>query len=377
MPPTDRARRTLHIAAALALLAIVSPVTLIAQDGLLLQGVADGELWSTSKTSNLLTRNNGQVAPLGRLQVWGAYQLFRDLVAYGQLHVEGGSASSDTADGHVYSEQFGLRYGPSPKLVIDAGRLAPVVGTFAQRRLSTRNPLIGTPDGYSLSYPYGAEISGEFPHFDYRAAVVSLPVYHEIYVPQPTARARPAIGAGVTPMTGLRFGASFTAGSYLNDGYSNAQLDGKSWSSYEQRIVALDLAYSVGYLETHAEYAHGRYDVPKASAVAGDTYYGEVKYTFTPRFFVAARAERNRYPFIRAFGTTWVARLTDFVNGEAGVGYRVTASTLVKATIRGDRWWVAPGAVGFLGTGGHAIAVQWSQSFDAINWLEGWRTGSY
>ena len=101
----------------------------------------------------------------------------------------------------------------------------------------------------------------------------------------------------------------------------------------------------------------------------GYTYYGEAKYTLTPRFFVAARAERNNYPFVRAFGNSWTARLTDFVDGEAGVGYRLTATTLLKASVRADRWWVAPGATGFKGQGGPALAMQVSQSFDAMSWF--------
>ena len=56
-----------------------------------------------------------------------------------------------------------------------------------------------------------------------------------------------------------------------------------------------------------------------SSALVGWTYYGETRYTITPRLFVAARVERNDYPFIRAGnGTGWLAKLTDFVDGETG-----------------------------------------------------------
>jgi hypothetical protein len=344
---------------------------LIAQGGVLLQGIADGELWSTTAKSNLLTRNGGNVGEVGRLEVWGAYEPFRGFVIYGQLRGEAGNARADSARADLTSEQFGVRYAASRAFVVDVGRLSPVLGTFAARHQSTRNPLIGLPDGYSLEYPYGAEVSGETSHFDYRAAMVSLPSYHEGYVPTPTQRLRPALGAGFTPITGLRFGASFSQGAYLNDDLTPAQLAGKSWSSYDQRIIGLDFAYAVGYLETHAEYSQGSYDIPgTATRTTGQTYYGEMKYTFTPRFFVAFRAERNDYPFIRPFGTTWVAKLTDFEDGEVGVGYRLTAATLVKMSVRGDRWWVAPYAAGFLGQGGPAIAMQLSQSFDVLSWFE-------
>src|SRR5262249_12665518 len=160
-----------------------------------------------------------------------------------------------------------------------------------------------------------------------------------------TRRFRPAVGAGFTPIVGLRIGGSFTTGSYLNDDYTPTQLSGQSWSYYEQRVGAADLAFARGYLETHFEASRGTYAVPgRATPIMGFSYYGEAKYTFTPRFFLAARAERNKYPFIRANATAWTSRLTDFVDGELGAGYRLTSKTLLKTSVRGDRWWVAPGA---------------------------------
>jgi hypothetical protein len=372
MPRTDRGVRSLTALAAACLL-VARSVCAYAQGAppILLQGVADLEAWSTTAHSNLLTRNDGNPAALGRVQLWGAIEPARGWVVYAQGKAQAGSALATDDSARVYADQFGVRYASSRALVFDAGRLPPLVGTFAPRQFSTRNPLIGTPDGYSLEYPLAVEVSGEMRHFDYRAAMVSLPASHMDYVPKPTPRLRPAIGAGFTPMTGLRLGASFTAGPYLNNSYSAAALAGRSWTAYDQRVGALDLEFSRGYLETHAEYARGSYDVPgRATAIVGTTYYGEVKYTLSPRFFLAARAERNRYPFIRGFGANWVARITDFVDGELGGGFRVTASTLLKASVRADRWWFPTGASGFTGTGGPAVAFQFSQAFDVMSWFD-------
>jgi hypothetical protein len=294
-------------------------------------------------------------------------------VLYAQGKAEAGNARSTSETHDVYSDQFGIQYSPTQKFVVDVGRLTPLIGTFSTRRFSTRNPLIGMPDGYSLQYPLGIKVSGELTHFDYRAAMVSLPADHLGYVPRATARLRPAVGAGFTPIVGARIGASFTVGPYLNQSIGATQLAGKSWSAYDQRVIAFDAAFSHGYLETHAEYASGSYDVPgRARAVSGFTYYGEAKYTFSPRFFLASRAERNKYPFIRpTTSANWVANLTDFVDGEVGGGYRLTPSTLLKASVRADRWWVRSGATGFRGTGGHAIAIQLSQAFDVLDWFDG------
>jgi hypothetical protein len=355
-------------------LAASAPAPLRGQGSILLQGIADGEFWSTNARSNLLTRNDGQPAGLGRLQLWGAMELVPKLVAYAQGTLEAGSARYEPSSHEVSSDQFGLRYTVSPRLVVDAGRLTPVIGTFASRHFSTRNPLIGDPDGYSLDYPLGVEVFGDAYKFDYRVAAVSLPTSHSGYEPSPTARLRPALGGGFTPIVGLRFGTSFTIGPYLNDEVAPSALQGKRWSDYRQRVVALDGSFSHGYLELRAEGARGSYDIPSGT-ITGFTYYGEAKYTLTPRFFIAGRAERNKYPFIRPTSATalptatWAARLTDFVDGEVGGGYRLSATTLLKASIRGDRWWVRESPA-FRGLGGHAVAFQLSKSFDVVDWFD-------
>lgn len=338
----------------------------------LVEGLSDWELWSTTANSNLLTRNAGRWEGIAHAQLWGAIEPLPGLVFYGQggAYAAGLNSLNRTFDADM--DQYGIRYIAGQGLVIDAGKLQPVVGTFASRHFSNRNPLIGAPDGYSLVYPYGVQISGERRFFDYRAALLTLPPSHAGYVPTPAARLRPAIGAGVTPFVGFRVGGSFSVGPYLNDSFTPAQLRDQGWTSFHQRVIATDVSFARGYLETHAEAARATYDVPgRIGALMGYTYYGEAKYTFTPRFFVATRLERNNYPFIRVFGTntTWTARLTDFVDGELGVGYRFDQTTLVKASVRADRWWVPPGSTAFLGQGGPAVAMQVSKGFDALGWF--------
>jgi hypothetical protein len=333
----------------------------------LVEGLIDGEAWSTTKRSNLLTRNNGNPAALARMQLWGAVEPLPGFVLYAQAEAEGGNARANALGSQVdvYGDQYGIRYSGWRGLMLDAGKLQPVIGTFAPRHFSNRNPLIGTPDAYSLQYPVGAVLSGDFKYADFRAGAVTLPATHAGYVPTATPRLRPAIGAGVTPFVGVRLGGSWTEGPYLNDALSPLDLRDRSWSHYHQRVFALDAKASHGYLETFAEAARATYDVPgRAGAIMGYTYYGEVKYTFTPRFYVATRVERNAYPFIRSSAGNWTARRVDFVNGELGVGYRAAAATLLKLSVRGDRWWVADNASGFLGRGGPAVVFQVSQSID-------------
>jgi hypothetical protein len=333
--------------------------------GALLQGIVDGELWATNKASSLLTRNGGRPAGLLRTQLWGAYQPLGSLVFYAQGELEGGPARQETGT-EAYTDQLGARYIVSPAFAIDAGRFAPMIGTFASRHFSTRNPLIGEPDGYTTDYPTGVKVSGELHKFDYRAGMVSLPTTHALYEPEATPRLRPAVGAGYTPFVGFRIGGSFTHGPYLNRNIAATALNGRAWSDYMQTVAAGDAEFSRGYVDVHLEGARGTYEVPGiATRLVGWTYYGEVRYTLTPRWFVAARAERNDYPFIHAgSGAGWIAKLTDFVDGETGFGYRVTSSSILKATVRADRWW------GRAIPDGRAFAMQWSQAFDVLDWVD-------
>jgi len=340
-----------------------------AQSAILVQGIADAEAWKTDSGSVLLTRNGGRPSFLGRMNLWGAAGLGPHVVVYAAGTMETGNARDESGT-EWYTELAGVRYTRSNAFVVDAGKIQPVVGTFAARRYSTRNPLIGIPDGYPLQYPLGIQTSGASGPFDYRAAVVSLPVQHEGYTPEPTPTPRPAIGAGFTPAIGARIGVSATWGPYLNRDLAPTLLAGRSWRAYSEGIYAADAQLSRGYLELHGELARSIYEVPDGDAgiktVRGLTYYTEAKYTLTPRLFAAGRFERNDYPYIQPISdVAWVASPTNMYNGEAGLGYRLTSRALLKASVRSDRWDVPPAMRSFLGNG-TAFALQLSQSFDVV-----------
>jgi hypothetical protein len=359
-------RRFLVLIAAAATAAL--PAVLRAQTPVLLQGIVDAEAWATDTNSALLTRNGGSPAALGRLRLWGAMEPRRGLVLYALLETARGSAAE--TEGEV--EQYGVRYSPSRAVVIDVGRILGPIGGFGARRFSDRNPLIGEPDGYATQYPHGAQVSGALRVFDYRLAVVSLPTIREEYTPEPSTAWRPAVGVGVTPIVGVRLGASYTRGPYLNRDLTPTQLDQRDWRDFDQRVSAAELSVSVGYAELVAEGAVSSYDVPGApEPVEGLTYYVEGKYTFHPRLYAAIRFGRNDYGFIQPVSPTfWVARKTDFHDEELGIGLRIAPSTLAKLSYRRDTWQVDSGNDPFVGPGGRAVAVQLSHSYDIIRWME-------
>jgi hypothetical protein len=340
----------------------LTPAVTFAQGGLLVQGLADAELWASDTLSNFLTRNAGKLGGFGRLQLWAAAEPWRRLVLYGQVEATGGPAKPAMEEYEaVQLEQLGVRYTWTPWFMIDAGKISPIVGEFAPRRFSNRNPLIGVPDAYPTQYPVGIKLSGATRFVDYRAALISLPVYHPVYVPEPDPIPRPALGAGLTPFVGFRVSASATWGPYL----------ARSLQSYHQRVSAVDVSFSRGYLETFAELGLSSYDVPgRPDPVKGLAYFVEARYTVRPRIFFAGRFERNDYPFIAQFGPDWVSTTTAFNNGEVGAGIRLTPSTLLKSSYRVDRWHITPENKAFVRPGGKALALQLSQAYDVMNWVD-------
>jgi hypothetical protein len=349
------------LAAALAAATLAAPAA--HAQGLLFQGVADVELWKTDDGSTLLARNEGRPAPLGRVNLWAAWEAPGALTLYVLGEAEGGPA---VEEGELEIEQAGVRWAPSRRLVADAGMLTSPVGAFAARRLSNRNPLIGAPDGYPVTYPLGVQLSGALGRADWRVAAVSLPVTSEKYTPEPTPRLRPAVALGFAPAAGLRIGASYTEGAYLNDDLPRAMLAGRDWCDYRQRLGGLELQASRGYLELWAEAAWSDYEVPGvAEPLRGTTAYMEGRYTFGPRLYAAVRAERNDYPYIQPDEGEWTARNADVRNVEAGIGFRPASHQVVKLSTRLDSWHVAPELRAFL-PDGYAVALQFSQSFDVM-----------
>jgi hypothetical protein len=340
------------------------------QDWLLAQTIVDGEMWATDSGSRMLSVNDGHPAPAGRAQLFlGAAAGPVQLLFMGEVEHEAGAEEDEEFEFDY--DLLTLRFVASPLAVIDVGRFPTPIGAFANRRFSTINPLIGMPDMYSVTYPWGVELSGTAARIDYRAAIVNLPATREGYTPDPSPRLRPALGAGFTPVPELRIGGSATWGSYLNDTLTAVIPAGSSWTDYAQRILAFDTRFSRGYFELHGELAFSRYDVPTKTATAdGTAYYLEAKQTWTPRFFTAVRGERNDYPFIRPVSATnWIARNAVAYNAELGVGFRATREILLKASYRGV-WYDVDPSVSATFPDGYALAVQFSYNADIKSWFE-------
>jgi hypothetical protein len=314
----------------------------------------------------MLTHNDGHPGVLGRARLFAGIAPSRavQLVALGALYAGTAYIGDETAD----LEAVSLRVTLSRALVLEGGKLLSPVGAFAPRRLSPVNPLIGEPDAYPTSYPWGGEAWGTISVLDYRFAVVNLPPTHEGYVPEATGRARVVIGAGISPATGIRLGGTFTRGSYLGEDVQPQIPGGRAWGSFPQTVVGIDGRFSRGYFDLHGEWAHSTFEVPTVGTVSGPAYYLELKYTWSPRFFTAARFQRNDYPFILPMPNhPWLGFPVNFYAGEFGVGLRLGKGILAKVSYQKDDW-TNHGQLS-----GRAIAAQFSYQFDVTEWLTGRR----
>ena len=333
-------------------------VRLVAAQRVAVELLTDAEVWKTDAGSQLLARNRAVIAAEGRLRSWVLVRATRTVELLAHASVEGGSAEPEAP--HVYLEQLELRASPSQRLTIEAGKILQPIGAFGARRFSNTNPLIGTPDAYPSQYPWGGVASGRAGPFDYHVGISSLPAVNTRYTPEPGNLLRPVGGVGISVGPAFRIGAAVTHGPYLSDKVSAQLPAGSSWKDYKQTVVSSDVRISVGYVEARAEVAWSSYDAPTISGpLHGLGWYAELRGTVSPRVFVAGRFEHYRYPFILPVNPSfWVGRETTQMNGEVGIGYRFTAATLLKTSVRRDHWpeHTIAGAPPF--PDGYAVALQ-------------------
>jgi len=343
-----------------------------AGDWYLFQGIFDGELYSTDTDSSLLTRNDGDVAVLGRLQIWAAFQLAPSWQFYAR-----GELESDNFEGYGETdsdlEQVALRYThrASPWLYVEAGKILSPLVAYSDRRLSNQNPLIGQPYLYTSGYPRGARLVGAVGWFDYQLAWIDPsgedPAYQAI---EPDSAFRPALGAGVTPFTGLRFGLSWTEGPYLAGEVADDLPQGVHWRDYDQRVLGFDVQFSRGYLELNGQWLRNEYELPYGNSDTDySSYYLELKYTWTPRLYSAVRyqsveASYVDYPHYHR----WYVETDSFNLLEIGLGYRFSPDLLLKAVYEIDHR-EDPGYAYGASASGHAVGLQLSWFFDLVSLL--------
>lgn len=341
----------------------------MAQQRYLVEGIFDAEVYETDSNSILLSRNNGDIATLGRLQIWAAFQITDGLQVYALAEFETDNSSADRVTKSEF-EQYALRYTSqtAPYYFIEAGKIISPLAAYSDRHLSTQNPLIRQPYIFTTTYPLGIQVAGSSGWFDYRVAYLDLPAVNGSYgVNQTDSAYRPALGFGITPLTGLRFGITYTKGPYMSRD-ENYVPPGVSWRDFDQRVLGFDFQFSHGYLEINGQLVNFQYEVPHYADRTNDTsWYVELKYTWTPRFFGAVRFGNYEVEYIDydrgGYSLPRVASGREFSDLEIGLGYRLSPSLLFKVAYSNDYWSAGKKPDQRL-QNGHSVGLQLSCNFD-------------
>jgi hypothetical protein len=303
------------------------------------------------------------------LQLWAAYQVAPGLQIYALGEVETDDSGSDRVTEAAF-EQYALRYTSqtSPYYFLEAGKILSPLAAYSERHLSTQNPLIRQPYIFTTTYPVGVQVAGSSGWFDYRAAYLDLPAVNGSYgLSQSGSAFRPALGFGVTPLQGLRFGITYTEGPYL-DRQDVYVPPGTDWREFEQRVWGFDFQFSRGYLEFNGQLVNFQYEVPYYQERTDDTsWYVELKYTWTPRLYGAVRLGTYEIAYLAPFSDMLnVPRVSlgrEFSDLEIGLGYRLSSNVLFKIAYSNDHWSEGDNPDYPL-RNGHSVGMQLSCHFD-------------
>jgi hypothetical protein len=257
-----------------------------------------------------------------------------------------------------------------------AGKMPWIIGTYAPRTYSNKNPLIGTPLLYQyhtsllwhdvppnadallaaagsgqtgVTYTTFSEGPGipivDDSFWDVGIVLVGSqrPLEYSVGV---TAGApswastdaednsgKTLLGRiGFAPTPQVRLGVSGAYGPYLLDALDPTLPLGKTVNDYPQALFMADLEILVGHAELHAEGAHNRWATPTVGDLDVDAGYVELKYGLSAGLYLAGRWDMEQFGKIRDSGGVehpWDWNVTRL---ETGLGYRVTRDITTKAT---------------------------------------------
>ncbi len=180
-------------------------------------------------------------------------------------------------------------------------------------------------------YPYGANVTVSGSRWDVRAAVIDtspLRTRRVFASANPPRLGTVVVGGGITPVVGLRLGASMARGVWWRAGEAGVPDDRDS------TIATLEAEYAVRYTKLGAEWVRDALQTRTGREVATG-WFVQGQQTITPRWFAAGRVERMSAPaFAPALGTAAVQHLT---GTEETVGFRLTPEFTLRASHRARR----------------------------------------
>jgi hypothetical protein len=255
-----------------------------------------------------------------------------------------------------------------------AGKIPWLIGTYAPRTYSNKNPLIGAPlmyqarttlvwydlvpnpdallatagtghvgvdyhgytEGMGMTlvddsyWDVGVTLTGSARPLEYAAGVVSgTPGWGSTSRDENSGKSVLA-RLGLAPSAGLRVGVSAAYGPYLIQELSAYLPPGRSVNDYHQKIGMADLEWSFGRVETHAEAARNIWETPTVGKLAVDSGYLELRYAMGFGLYLAGRFDAMRFGDVA--GSDGVTRRwdSDLTRIETGAGFRIDRHSLAK-----------------------------------------------
>ena len=273
-------------------------------------------------------------------------------------------------DALLYQAQ--VRYQPFAHVRLEAGIIAAPLGLGTLELRQDLNPAINSPFYYFATlplfdrqsdrvqvlaggYPIGAIASVSGSWWDARGGVIDgTPArYRKIFqVDGPSPAAQFVAGGGITPRTGLRFGAGFAHGAYRRAsdedyyGITEPYLAGANAT-----VFNLEGEYQVGYTRLSGEWVRDRFESSTTPAIARGFFVQAVQ-TLSPRLFATSRLTRASAPVLIGEGRTRWTRSSL----ELSAGYRLTPDWTMKGGYEAARRFGADSW-----THAALVSVVWSQ----------------
>lgn len=238
-------------------------------------------------------------------------------------------------------------------LRVDAGLIPSPVGLANLTLRPHQNPTISLPASLFTSlppidvraprmtllgavYPYGGQVTVSSARWDARAAIIDTsPLRTRRIFAQvnPPRFANVVLGGGVTPIVGLRIGASVTHG-----GWQRAAETPAVPADRDATLLAVESEFSFAYTKLSGEWVRNVIETSGGDRIASG-WFVQGQQTLAPRWFVAGRVERISSPLVLG-ALTQEQHLT---GAEEVLGFRVTPEITVRLGHRARRGFGRPG----------------------------------
>jgi hypothetical protein len=198
-------------------------------------------------------------------------------------------------------------------------------------------------------YPVGVHATVSGPHWDARAAILDTSpirtrrIFADNFANPPRIPTM-VVGGGVTPLVGIRVGASVTRTGWQRAGESPAITVDR-----DATIYTMESEVSFRYTRLMGEWTRNVVDTSGGDVTASG-WFVQGQQTLTPRWFVAGRGERIAAPVLTPAGLPPLA----LTSVEETIGYRITRELTVRAGHRARRLF---GRAGYDHQG--AVSVVW------------------